>query len=308
MFLRFRVRTGFGVRFRLIGFDGRCLASFATAIQSARVVRDRLGEGGPWHGGHGVRRRAGGLKSVFATLVGGIGGMGGILPIGRVALVPMPPTVPTLFALAGGFEGICRDPPVSWWGLTRQDETRKPRASNLLKPRSQELPSAPLRISGQLHVLMQLAGGNGTVGVPFPPNAEEFCDLLPATVALFGLADPFDRIATAEGEQRITDPAGPLLERASGSPVLRSEATRPQRQIVSAAANSSIRLSLTSSRMSVVNGRASGSSVRGSSPPRRNAEQAPPRPKAIAGEDYEGGGVQGQHLRPPSTERAPAVR
>ena len=43
-----------------------------------------------------------------------------------------------------------------------------------------------------------------------------------------------------------------------------SVASRPQRQIVSSAASSSVRRSLTSARMSFLNGRASGSSVRGS--------------------------------------------
>ena len=76
-----------------------------------------------------------------------------------------------------------------------------------------------------------------------------------------------------------------------------SVASRPQRQMVSSAASSSVRRFLTSARMSVLNGRASGSSVRGIELHRDEAaSQILRHAQTVTSHDYEGRRVQLHHL------------
>ena len=64
------------------------------------------------------------------------------------------------------------------------------------------------------HSRIELANGHRLIAMFLPPESEQVADLLPATIACLCLADPLNRVLTAEAEQWVADPAAPFLEAA----------------------------------------------------------------------------------------------
>jgi hypothetical protein len=57
-----------------------------------------------------------------------------------------------------------------------------------------------------------------------PPEIEQGDDRLPGRVAQLGLAHPGDRVATAEGDERVAHPRAPLVLAPERSAPLNAEA------------------------------------------------------------------------------------
>jgi hypothetical protein len=66
------------------------------------------------------------------------------------------------------------------------------------------------------HTLIQAARSHGRIAMPLRPEGENLGGNLPSTIPFLGFLDPLSRILTTKGEQRVTDPAAPLLEAPHG--------------------------------------------------------------------------------------------
>src|SRR5687768_13688533 len=73
---------------------------------------------------------------------------------------------------------------------------------------------------------MEVARSHRQVVVALPPGPEQLCDGLAAPIPLLRLADPLNRILTAEREERIAYPPAPLLKAAQG-PTLGDAGVQP---------------------------------------------------------------------------------
>ena len=92
-----------------------------------------------------------------------IGGIGVIGPIVRLAFGPMPPMVPMVLVRSGLLESIGRRAPLPGGRLPGEDEAGHARAGKLFESEMRVLASASLRVQRLLHVVMELADGDGLV-------------------------------------------------------------------------------------------------------------------------------------------------
>src|SRR5262249_39339048 len=77
-----------------------------------------------------------------------------------------------------------------------------------------ELASAALRVEQLENAQIQSAGRQGPVAVLLPPVREDIRGALSPRIAFLGFLDPLGRVLTTESQQRVADPAAPLLEAA----------------------------------------------------------------------------------------------
>ena len=133
-------------------------------------------------------------------------------PVRVVALrrVPMPPMPPMVSVLGGLLEGVGRLAPLADCRLPGQDEASNARAGKLLQAHSEILPTAPLRICHFLHSRIELTNGHWLIAMFLPPEGEQVADLLPAPIACLCLADPLNRVLTAERRAVGRGPSGTI--------------------------------------------------------------------------------------------------
>ena len=130
----------------------------------------------------------------------------------------MPPMIPMVFGAVRPFHPIGRGAPVACGWLSGQHKPGDPGAGELPELRRDELPAAALGVDQTKDMFVEVAEGHGTILVVVPPCLEQLGRRLPACVPLLRLAEPLDRIATAECHQGIADPPRPPLEAADGAP------------------------------------------------------------------------------------------
>jgi len=111
-------------------------------------------------------------------------------------------------------QGIGRGAPISSCLLARQDGTTGTRASKLHEAGRLELATTALRIEQGAHRLSDGLGLNRPLAVVRVPSLEQFDDLTAVRVIRLDCFDSFDRIATAQRQEWVAAPFGPLLEAA----------------------------------------------------------------------------------------------
>jgi hypothetical protein len=83
------------------------------------------------------------------------------------------------------------------------------------------------RIEQGAHCVASAAGLLGPLAVVHMPSVEQLDDLTAVRIVRFGLFDTFDGIATAEREEWITAPSGPLFEAAERATGFESRGVLP---------------------------------------------------------------------------------
>ena len=167
------------------------------------------------------------LQPGISSLLGraeGIGVIGVIGPSGRCMVVcavgvlvgsatraPMPPMPPMVSVLGGLLEGVgCLAPPPDCL-LPGQDEARNARTGKVLPGAQRDTAD---RAPGDLPVRsthrIELAHGHRLIAMFLPPEGEQVADLLPATIACLCLADPLNRVLTAERRAAGRGPSGTI--------------------------------------------------------------------------------------------------
>ena len=119
----------------------------------------------------------------------------------------MPPMVSVL---GGPLEGIGRLAPPPDCLLPGQDEASNARTGEVRQARSEILPTAALGICQLLHHRIELAHGHRLIAMFLPPESKQVADLLPATIACLCLADPLNRVLTAEARAVGRGPSGTI--------------------------------------------------------------------------------------------------
>ena len=207
-------------------------------------------------------------------------------------MVPMP------FGVMGLFHGVGGGPPVADWRLSSQDQSGDPGARQPAQRRRDVLPAAALWIDEVTNVLGQAASRYWPIAMVKPPHPEQLGGRLAPTIPLLCLAHPIGRVPTAECNEWIADPAAPGLkaaERATGRQIPLQPAPLPDSQ----KRRQEFLAPLLDLGPDVVR-KGTGFRVLGARI-ELDGYEAPGEvlrhAQAIAGEDHEGGGVQGNHLR-----------
>jgi len=177
---------------------------------------------------------------------------------------PMPPMV---LSGDGLLERVGGNTPFAGGCLTRGARNPAIRVpTSFFELRSEVLPTTALRVRRLLHLVMELAQQRSV-----RHRAAATRSRIKSAMVWRRPSRSFASLTRSAGvvgsRARARDhaPTGTIARKLpSGMPATMSGAILPHRQTVRSAANSSVRRTVTSARISVVNGRASGSSVRGS--------------------------------------------